>query len=187
MKTVYLIHGIKTRDHERSSISFFKYIMPRFKVLPLSYGYMPAILALIMPLINRFIVKKLIQQIRPGQIIVGHSNGCTVAYGISNKFYVKGLVLINPALDDKVVFDPFIDFIHIYWSKDDSIVKLSSFMPWSLWGSMGATGYHGTDPRVKQWEMGNRHTSIGDAEVAVRWGPIIVRNLEKAVSDSESR
>ena len=181
MKTVYLIHGIKTKDHERSSISFFKYIMPRFKVVPLSYGYWPALLALIMPLINRFVVKKLIKQIHPGQILMGHSNGCTVAYGISNQFYVKGLVLINPALDEGVVFDPFLEFVHIYWSHDDSIVKLSSFMPWSLWGLMGATGYKGNDPRVRQWEMPFRHTSIGDAEVAVRWGPIIVSNLEKEV------
>lgn len=181
MKTAYLIHGIKTRDPDRSSISFLRYIMPRLKVIALSYGNWPALFALFMPIVNHFVIKNLMVQIQPGQILIGHSNGCTIAYGISQRLFTKGLVLINPALDEDVVFDPFLDFIHVYYSEDDSIVKLSAFLPFSLWGRMGATGYTGKDARVKQWRMPFRHTSIGDAEVAVRWGPIIVKNLEEAM------
>ena len=181
MKICYLLHGIKTRDPERSSISFLRYIMPRFKVIALSYGNWPVLFAILMPIVNHFVVKAFVRQIRPGQILIGHSNGCTVAYGISQKLYTKGLVLINPALNSDVEFDPFLEFIHIYWSPNDRVTWLSRLMPFSLWGAMGTIGYTGADARVRQFKMCTKHTSIGDAEVAVRWGPIIVKNIEDAV------
>ena len=181
MIKVYLLHGIKTIDPGRSSISFFRHIMPRFQVVILSYMYIPVVLSLVVPIINKYVIRRLAKQVWPRQIIMGHSNGAAVAYGITKKVKTRGLVLINPALDSDVEFDSQLEFIHVYWSHRDNIVWLSALMPFSLWGRMGKTGYIGKDPRVKQYEMPHRHTSIGTAEVAVRWGPVIVNNIEQAL------
>lgn len=181
MVTCYLLHGIKTKNPERSSISFLKYIMPRFKVVTLGYGNWPVLFALLMPVVNYFVVEFFKDKIHPGQILIGHSNGCAVAYRLSQKIHVRGLVLINPALDKQIEFDPSVEFVHVYFSRGDRVTWLAQFVPFSLWGSMGTEGYVGKDPRVKCFEMHERHTSIGDAEIAVRWGPIIVKNIEKAI------
>ena len=183
MQTCYLIHGIKTRDANRSSISFLKYALKGFTVKVLSYGYIPVLLAPITSVINWFVVRRFVKQLTPGNVLIGHSNGCTIAYKISNKLYTKGLVLINPALDADVKFDPFISFIHIYWSRNDKVTWLSKFVPFSDWGSMGSVGYKGSDPRVKQFEMDINHTDIGEAEIAAVWGPFIVSNLNAEFKD----
>ena len=181
MKRCYLLHGIKTVNPWHSSIAFFQHIMPRFQVIVLSYMYIPVVLAVVVPVINHFVIKRLVKQVHPGHVIIGHSNGATIAYRLSKEVYVKGLVLINPALNSNVEFDKRLGFVHVYWSKKDWVVWVSRLMPFSLWGSMGRTGYTGEDARVRQFEMGEKHTSIGDAEVAVRWGPVIVRNIEEAL------
>lgn len=179
MDTCYLIHGIKTLDPNRSSISFLRYMLPGFKVVMLGYGYVPVLMAPFNRIINWLAVRRFIKQVKPGQILIGHSNGCTVAHGMSMKFYTGGLVLINPALDRNVEFSPFLKFVHVYWSKKDRVTWLSKFVPFSKWGSMGSEGYSGSDPRVKQWEMDINHTDIGDAEIAVQWGPVITANIVK--------
>ena len=185
MKICYLIHGIKTIDPDRSSISFLKYLI-KLKVVVLSYLYVPVILAPITSIINYFIVRRFVRTIKPGSILVGHSNGCTIAYGVSRLLYTHGLVLINPALNKDVEFDPFIKFIHIYYSHNDRVTWLSRLMPFSLWGSMGTVGYQGNDPRVKQYDMGVKHSDIGDAEIAVVWGPKIADGIMTEVSRSVS-
>lgn len=182
MKTCYLIHGIKTGNPQRSTISFLKYILPNFYVKILEYGYLPAIAAPIISILNYFIVKELADKIWPNQIIIGHSNGCTIAHGISKSLRVFGLVLINPALDSDVKFDDDLKFIHIYYSKKDRVTWLSKFVPFSKWGAMGTVGYQGEDPRVKQWETGIDHTDIGSAEIAMKWGPLIAANLNAEIS-----
>ena len=184
MKMCYLIHGIKTQDAERSTISFLQYLLTGFRTKIVDYGYVPAIAAPIISLLNRCVVKKLADQIRPRQILIGHSNGCAVAYALSNKMPVHGLVLINPALDCDVKFNSGLKFVHVYWSKKDRVTWLSKFVPFSQWGSMGTEGYTGDDPRVKQWEMDVTHTDIGSAEIALKWGPLIATNLTAAVAES---
>ena len=173
----YLIHGIKTEDAKHSTISFLAYILPKYKTILLYYGYVPAIAAPVISLINKYVVWKCCKAIVKGNILIGHSNGCAVAYGVSKKLKTKGLVLINPALNRDVLFPPDLEFIHVYWSKKDRITWLSKFVPFSIWGSMGSEGYSGSDPRVRQWEMGIGHTGIGSAEIALKWGPVIVANL----------
>ena len=183
MKTCYLIHGIETRNPQRSTISFLKHMLVNFRVKILDYGYFPVIFAPFAMVFNYIAMRKLKKHVRPNSILIGHSNGCTIAYGLSKDVYMHGLVLINPALDPDVEFDPLLKFIHVYWSDKDRVTWLSKFIPFSLWGSMGTTGYIGRDPRVRQWKMGGSHTDIGDAETAVVWGPIIVANLNGEFKD----
>lgn len=182
MKTCYLIHGIETSDSKRSTISFLKYTLSEFNVETLSYGYVPVILAFVISFLNFFFALRLKRNIAPGQILIGHSNGCALAYDISSDIETLGLVLINPALDNDVVFDPRLAFVHIYWSRNDEVTWLSKYIPFSKWGSMGAEGYKGEDARVMQWDMGTSHNGIASDDAARYWGPIIAGNLLEAIS-----
>lgn len=180
MRRVYLIHGVRAEDAHNSSISFLvhrlKPVSPLVKML--DYGFIPAIVA---PLFNWLIVRMLKQQIRPGCILVGHSNGCALAYRLSQQVKVHGLVLVNPALNHDVEFDPSLAFIQVYWSHADRITWLSRLMPFYIWGSMGTRGYTGDDPRVQQWDMGLRHTDIGDPAKAGVWRDFIAGNIKQAM------
>jgi pimeloyl-ACP methyl ester carboxylesterase len=119
------------------------------------------------------------KQIIPCSVIIGHSNGCAIGWRLTEKVECEGLVLINPALDNDVVFDPRLSFIHVYWSPRDSVSWLSQFVPFSDWGLLGETGYKGKDPRVKQFNMNIEHTDIGDLHNQVMWGPVINENILK--------
>lgn len=181
MKTVYLLHGIRVRDPLHSSISGLSRFMTEavgLRPVIMSYGFMPAILA---NLFNGFLGKRLSKGMEPGSVGVGHSNGCTLMWKISRHVYLRGLVLINPALDPDVEFDPRLDFIHVYYSSDDEITWLSSLVPFSSWGKMGTVGYKGNDPRVKQFDMGVEHTDIGKPAILQKFGPAIVAEIVAAL------
>lgn len=180
MLNVYLLHGIHTENPHKSIGKLAWFMSPvtdGLRPILLTYGYMLAILANIA---NWFLTRKFSKIIVPGSIGVGHSNGCTLMHEISKKVEMTGLVLVNPALNNDTVFDPRLKFIHIYWSKGDDVVTLSSLVPFSDWGNLGATGYKGPhDSRVRQWEMGGvPHSAIvHDPTVMYKWGPEIVENI----------
>lgn len=186
MGTCYLLHGIECKDPNNSSISFLKEILP-FQTVILSYGYVAAIMSPVINIIDYFAEKKLRSQIEPGNILIGHSNGCAVGWRLTNMVQSKGLVLINPALDADVEFDPALEFIHVYWSPKDEIAWASQFIPWSDWGKMGTTGYKGKDARVKQWNMNDDHTDIGLPSVEAVWGPRIVSNIIDALGSGSTK
>jgi pimeloyl-ACP methyl ester carboxylesterase len=176
----YLLHGIETQDPERSTISFLRDYLTGLDVVILGYGYIPALFAFITNIIDWIIERRLRKLIEPGSLIIGHSNGCTIGWRLSNKIATHGLVLINPALDNDISFHPELKFIHIYWSPKDSVSWLSQFVPFSDWGLMGVTGYKGKDPRVKQFNMNLEHTEIGDHEA--EWGPVINEAIHQALA-----
>lgn len=178
MKNCYLLHGIETEDPLRSTISFLQSWLPMYRVVILGYGYIPALFVFITNIIDWFIERRLRKQIEAGSIIIGHSNGCTIGWRLTNKVATKGLVLINPALNNDVVFDERLEFIHVYWSPKDSVSWLSQFVPLSDWGLMGETGYKGNDPRVKQWNLNLEHTEIGELKNQKKWGPVIAANTQ---------
>ena len=177
MKNVYFLHGVETLDAKNSIGLLSEYFhMPPFKSFILDYGWIPIVLA---NFLNFFILKKLKKEVVPGQICLGHSNGCALFWMLAHKIDIEGLILVNPALDNDVEFPASIRFIHIYWSPKDEISWLSQFVPFSAWGLMGQTGYRGKpDARVKQFDMEVGHMDIHEREVRAKWGPIMVQNIK---------
>ena len=125
-----------------------------FCVIIPTYGFLPALLLGFFPWLDRRIAEALSGFITPKDILVGHSNGATLAYLISKRTKVKGAVLINAALEtDKL---PQANFVHVYYNSGDIVTKLSKYLPCSPWGSMGGVGYKGVACGfVKNIDQGN--------------------------------
>lgn len=82
-------------------------------------------------------------------VMIGHSNGCEVAWSVHKMNpYVLGLVFNNAALDADVPFKPHLQFVHNWYTPGDFWVKVSSFLPFNKWGGLGARPYVGPNKEV---------------------------------------
>lgn len=140
---VVMIHGAMFSAKARTNLRRFA---PAFRscgfctVIP-TYGYLPALLVGLFPWLDERIAETLSGFIEPSDILVGHSNGATLSYLISKRVKIRGAVLINAALESDAV--PVASFVHVYFNKGDVVTKLSSVLPFHIWGSMGGRGYTG--------------------------------------------
>lgn len=146
---VVLIHGASYRIKHRTSN--MRLLAPSFRsagfciVIP-TYGFLPALLLGLIPWLDARIAETMAAFISPHDILVGHSNGATLAYLVSKRIKVRGAILINPALDTYRV--PAAGFTHVYYNAGDIVTKLSQWLPCHPWGAMGGRGYLGDDLRV---------------------------------------
>lgn len=106
---------------------------------------------------NPGIAERLGELVEPGDVLWGHSNGAAVwIRALMMGAPARGLVLLNPALDDRIRFPSQLEFIHVYYNDDDGAVPWASYSPhWltdPLWGDMGRDGYKGLDWRVRNFD-----------------------------------
>lgn len=152
---VVIIHGANFTDADKSKFRMLArgFIANNFEVVIPSYGFLPAVLIGLFSFIDNRIANTISSFVHEDDILVGHSNGGTLAYLISKKIKVRGVILINPALEPDLV--PNADFVHVYFTPDDVPTRLSAIVPFSIWGNMGAKGYLGTDARVRNIDESN--------------------------------
>lgn len=150
---VVIIHGVEFRKKDKGNL---RRLAAGFRaagfcaVLP-SYGYVHPVIAGLFLWIDKHIAQTIAGFIRPDDILVGHSNGCTLIYLITQIVRVRGVVLINPALDSMLV--PHAGFVHVYYNSSDFLTKLSALVPFHPWGGMGGWGYEGKDRRVTNFNQ----------------------------------
>jgi hypothetical protein len=91
--------------------------------------------------------EELASVVRPGDILVGHSDGCNVIdeacwllSSLNPDFRVR-VVYINPALNSDKALAPIVDRALIFHTPSDKVVKWAALLPWHDWGSMGNDGY----------------------------------------------
>lgn len=122
----------------------------------------------------------------PGDIVVGHSNGCAIAANaLGHGAIFDQLVLINPALDSDYEFPETVRKIHVWHSPSDAPVRFAKFLPWHAWGDMGAVGHKGDDPRVANYnkETGfigassSGHSDVFEDGKIEFFGPAIVSRV----------
>lgn len=106
---------------------------------------------------NRRFARLIADLAEPGDVVVGHSNGCAIAADAADiGAPISQLVLINPALDADRRFAPQVQRVHVWHSPSDGPVTFAKFLPWHAWGDMGAVGYRGPfDPRVSSYNKEN--------------------------------
>lgn len=152
---VVLIHGAKLRQKDRDNLRKLAvgFRSVGFCVLIPTYGYLPAWVIGLFQWLDRRIAESMSAFIREDDILLGHSNGGTLVYLISQRVKVRGAVLLNPALEPDMVPDA--SFIHCYHNNGDWMTQLSAMVPFHLWGNMGTVGYIGEDPRVTNIDQGN--------------------------------
>ncbi len=167
---VILLHGFNVRDEgERTVGKLAPYFAAAgFAVKRPRYGWLGL---LGVRALNGKFARLIADLSEPGDILVGHSNGCAIgaeAADLGAQF--SQLVLINPALDSDRAFpvSEYLRAIHVWHSPSDSPVWAAKFLPWHSWGDMGAVGYNGrTDIRVRNYnkESGYQVSSSEHSDV----------------------
>lgn len=180
---IHLIHGIHTQAAEGPLLALQPYLPQPVKYV--EYGW---IAALESRRWNPAIVGSVMPYVDPDDILIGHSNGCCIAYRIAREVKVKALVLINAALRSDVLLPDWLEKVDVYYNAGDKITEVAEFeagLPIApvdkLWGDMGHEGYKGTDPRVTSIDCGNTtgrlvvdgHSDIGMPAKMKDWGPYI--------------
>jgi pimeloyl-ACP methyl ester carboxylesterase len=145
---VHLIHGIHTEG--LSPIEGLRPLMPWPAAYP-DYGW---IAGLETKVANPIVVGCLKPYIEPEDILIGHSNGCAVAFDLLNQgVQVKGAVFVNAALEQGIRRPPKCPWIHVYFNPGDEITEAAKLgaelgLVDPVWGEMGHGGYLGDDPQI---------------------------------------
>ena len=159
--TAHLIHGFNVSDYGASGIG---QLAPHFEAAGFRasvVGY-PWTWLLTLRARNRAVADRLLEQLRPGDVMVAHSNGAAIA-DLAAREYDRvdelGAIYINPALPREQPVPPALSWLHVLYAPSDQPVRWASrlrrwtaWLPWQEhpWGAMGAYGYRGDDPRVTQ-------------------------------------
>lgn len=191
---IHLIHGIHTEG-----VSLVEGLIPYlnkegFEVSYPDYGY---VYGLETRIVNPIIVGTLQPYVGPHDILIGHSNGCAIAYDLMRRgSAVAGAIFINAALEQNIVRPPGCPWIHIYYNPGDEITEAAQVAQRlgivdPAWGEMGHAGYSGTDTEITEDDCSTTpkmpsvlgHSTFFDPHVNLpAWGPYLVNDLKKRLA-----
>jgi hypothetical protein len=189
---IHFLHGIRTGARTEVK-GLIPYLMGAgFDVAYPDYGYE---LELETRFVNPMIVGSILPYIKPGDILVGHSNGCALILDLLDAGApATRLALINPALETCPVFPERIIAVDVYFNPGDTITEAAAIaerLGWvdHVWGEMGHAGYQGSDPRVENINCGQQtllpsvhgHSDIFTPDKLKDWGPYIAHRLAALV------
>lgn len=143
----YLFHGFNVEDGGAdTSDKLIPYAEAAgYKVIDIDTGFMQRIRV---RLCNDRLARVVARLVKPGSIAIGHSNGCALIHlATMHGAPFSQVAYINPALDRDLAPGPQVEKFHVWHSPSDPWVKLAQFIPFTIWGDMGAVGYQGKDPR----------------------------------------
>lgn len=155
---VILVHGIHaTRKPATSQLAPYvkEYLRERFldgavEIEVHKYGYALALPRFIGNWANNRRAAALAKRVKNCDVIVGHSNGCTLGYLVQRDHRrLSGLFLLQPALDNDVAFTG-TDHVMVVYNERDDVVEQSRLARFSAWGNMGRVGYKGPSENVRQ-------------------------------------
>jgi hypothetical protein len=153
---IHLIHGIHTEGPSpvKGLIPFLN--AAGFEVRYPDYGWEAGLETRI---VNPFVVGSIQPYVAPNDILIGHSNGCAIAYDLLQRgAKVAGAVFINAALERSIArLAPWID---VYFNPGDEITEVAQLgerlgLTDCSWGAMGHAGYLGTDPLIASINCGS--------------------------------
>lgn len=155
---VILVHGFNVRDKGADTIDRLR---PHFEER--GYQVIEAVegfrFLLGVRFFNKFRARKLMRLIQPGDILVGHSDGCNIITMACTMLSRGGFphlsllsVFYNPALDQNTWQPGCVDKVLVFHDQSDKATWISKLLPFHNWGEMGKKGYAGP-----QWEI---HTNV---------------------------
>lgn len=159
---IYLIHGFNVKDGGATTTDSIRPYMEEkgFIVREIDYGFFHRVRV---KLCNPGVARAISTIVEPGSSCIAHSNGGALAY-LACEFgapfdYVS---LVNPALDSSLALAKQVKKVDVWYSPNDPWTNLAQYIPWSIWGAQGKTGYTGIyDYRYKQYnedlELGNNN------------------------------
>lgn len=204
MATAHLIHGFNVCDGGRDTVGRLAPALRAagWQVRMHDYGWTGP---LRLRFRNEATVERLLPEIEPGDCLVGHSNGCLIAWQLADMGApVDGVVCIQPALRRDTQWS--VPALCLY-NPDDIAVRfgriwsrLASIVTWR-WHGWGAAGAHGFNPGagsaarvdVTNWNTDAdywRHPAAGHSAIFARdvvmyWARLIAAWLACRVADME--
>lgn len=188
---VHLIHGIHTAGP--SPIQGLASFLGDFEVFYPDYGY---ILGLETRVVNPIVVGTLKAYVQPGDILIGHSNGCAIAYDLANTgVKLSGMVFINAALKRNIIRPATCPWIDVYFNAGDEITEAAEIgeklgIDDPVWGEMGHAGYAPligpVDANIVNFDCGRTkgmppvsgHSDFFTYLNLKDWGPFLVNHMK---------
>lgn len=140
---------------------------------------------------NPLVVRTLLPYIAPGDCVIGHSNGCAIAYDLMNlRAPISCAVFINGALAQKIMRPANVKWIDVYYNPGDEITEAAKVAQQlgivdAVWGELGHAGYLGKDPNITNINCATTaglplvagHSDIFTPAKFSAWGPAILKRL----------
>jgi hypothetical protein len=189
MPRAHIVHGIMDRVGTAGLLGLVPYLeMGGISCLVPDYGWIDGLEA---HLVNPLLSRTLRPYVQPGDLWIGHSNGCAIGYEVmAAGAPLGGMVLINPALDpDLDMPDRF--WTDVYFNQGDEATVAAQLgralgLTDRVWGEMGHSGYQGDCPSVHNVNCGapvenlpivSGHSDIFSTRCLPAWGPYIVERI----------
>ena len=168
MATVHLIHGFNVTDGGKGTVGHLSVLFQAlgYDVKLHDYGWTGPFL---LRFTNDSVVDKLKSIIKPEDHIVGHSNGCYIAYDlIEAGVECKSVVCIQPALRRDTVWGNGVKNVLCIYNDEDWAVRAGKWWryvtylnPWSWfqphsWGAAGYFGFTTHDKRITHWKSNDK-------------------------------
>lgn len=198
-RRVHVVHGILDPVGKAGLLQLVPYLQRAgFDVRVPDYGLITAVETRIA---NPLIVRTLLPYLEPGDLYVGHSNGCAIGYDLVQAgARPAGAVFINAALKRDIEL-PEPMWADVYYNAGDTatvaaVASAALGLSDPVWGDMGHAGYQGTNPNISNIDCGRRapdilreihgvddlpevsgHSDIFTSGKIETWGPYITRRV----------
>lgn len=204
---VHVVHGIMDPVGKSGLLKLVPFLqLAGFDVRVPDYGLITACETRIA---NPLIWRTLRPYVEPGDLYIGHSNGCALGYDlVLAGFRPAGLVLINPALERRITL-PAATWADVYYNGGDdatiaAVAAARLGLSDSVWGEMGHAGYEGDNPLVTNIDAGKSspvlaikldtqdlpacsgHSAIFEPGRVEKWAPYIVGRIKAHLAASRA-
>jgi hypothetical protein len=183
---IHVVHGIHTSGP--SPVQGLIPYLSGFDVRYPDYGW---IAGLETRVANPIIVGTLVPYIAPDDILIGHSNGCAIAYDLMNRgARVSQAIFINAALEQRITRPFGCPKITVYFNAGDQITEAARIgatlgLVDPVWGQMGHGGYVGADPAISSIDCGQTpgmpvvcgHSDFFTPSKLAAWAPFLRARL----------
>jgi hypothetical protein len=185
---IHFIHGIRTEPTSpvRGLVPYL--VEAGLKIAYPDYGFE---LEFETRIVNPMIVGALLPYIQPGDIGIGHSNGCAILYDLLTAgASFERLVFINGALETNFLLPPTLKSLDVFFNSGDTITEAAAIaekLGWvdKVWGELGHAGYHGKDPRVTNIDCGitkdmpvvSGHSDFFSPLKLKEWAPFLAKRI----------
>lgn len=193
-RRIHVVHGILDPVGKAGLLKLVPYLQQAgFDVRVPDYGLITAVET---RLVNPIIVRTLRPYLEPGDLYIGHSNGCAIGYDlIAAGARPAGVVFINGALRRDIEL-PAPMWADVYYNEGDdatvaAVASAALGLSDPVWGDMGHAGYKGSNPNVANIDCGHTdksallaglppvsgHSDIFTDGKVELWAPYIVRRI----------
>lgn len=156
MARVHLIHGFNVRDGGEGSIGKLRPFFEDkgYEVILHDYGW---VFLFLLRFKSKIAIERISIAVEDGDILVGHSHGCLICWGITQKGVKPGAVVcIQPSMRRDTLWPHDVPVLCLY-NKRDWIVALgrmwgrftSVLRPWRDRHGWGSAGRHGFTSKQK--------------------------------------